>query len=47
MLRRLKKLAIRKTNPDELTEDEIHRLQGSIDPDTITWRRVLDVNDRH
>lgn len=48
MLRRLKKLAIRKTNPDELTEDEIHRFARlDIDPDTITWRRVLDVNDRH
>lgn len=48
MFRRLKKLGITKTNPDELTEEEIHRFARlDIDPDTITWRRVLDVNDRH
>ncbi|KAI1820491.1 formate--tetrahydrofolate ligase-domain-containing protein [Xylaria intraflava] len=48
MFRRLKKLGIDKTNPNELTEDEIHRFARlDIDPDTITWRRVLDVNDRH
>ncbi|KAI1635096.1 formate-tetrahydrofolate ligase [Biscogniauxia mediterranea] len=48
MFRRLKKLGIEKTNPDELNEDEIHRFARlDIDPDTITWRRVLDVNDRH
>jgi methylenetetrahydrofolate dehydrogenase (NADP+)/methenyltetrahydrofolate cyclohydrolase/formyltetrahydrofolate synthetase len=48
MFRRLKKLGIDKTNPDELTEDEIHRFARlDIDPSTITWRRVLDVNDRH
>jgi methylenetetrahydrofolate dehydrogenase (NADP+)/methenyltetrahydrofolate cyclohydrolase/formyltetrahydrofolate synthetase len=48
MFRRLKKLGIDKTNPDELTEDEIHRFARlDIDPATITWRRVLDVNDRH
>jgi methylenetetrahydrofolate dehydrogenase (NADP+)/methenyltetrahydrofolate cyclohydrolase/formyltetrahydrofolate synthetase len=48
MFRRLKKLGITKTNPDELTDDEIHRFARlDIDPDTITWRRVLDVNDRH
>ncbi|KAI9684504.1 MAG: tetrahydrofolate synthase [Trizodia sp. TS-e1964] len=48
MLRRLKKLGIEKTDPDELTADEIARFARlDIDPDTITWRRVLDVNDRH
>ncbi|KAM3072736.1 tetrahydrofolate synthase [Clarireedia jacksonii] len=48
MFRRLKKLGITKTNPDELTEDEIRRFARlDIDPSTITWRRVLDVNDRH
>lgn len=48
MFRRLKKLGITKTNPDELSEDEIHRfVRLDIDPETITWRRVLDVNDRH
>lgn len=48
MYRRLKKLGIEKTNPDELTEEEIRRFARlDIDPETITWRRVLDVNDRH
>ncbi|KAB8627243.1 hypothetical protein FH972_026076 [Carpinus fangiana] len=48
MFRRLKKLGIDKTNPDDLTEDEIRRFARlDIDPETITWRRVLDVNDRH
>ena len=48
MLRRLKKLGIEKTNPDDLTEEEISRFARlDIDPETITWRRVLDVNDRH
>ncbi|KUI55366.1 hypothetical protein VP1G_02727 [Cytospora mali] len=48
MFRRLKKLGIDKTNPDDLTEEEIHKFARlDIDPETITWRRVLDVNDRH
>ncbi|KAF2817461.1 putative C1 tetrahydrofolate synthase [Mytilinidion resinicola] len=48
MFRRLKKLGIEKTDPNSLSEDEIHRFARlDIDPDTITWRRVLDVNDRH
>ena len=48
MFRRLKKLGITKTDPNELTEDEVHRFARlDIDPETITWRRVLDVNDRH
>ena len=48
MQRRLKKLGIDKTNPDELTEEEIRRFARlDIDPETITWKRVLDVNDRH
>ncbi|KAK9782730.1 putative C-1-tetrahydrofolate synthase [Seiridium cardinale] len=48
MFKRLKKLGIDKTNPDDLTEDEIRRFARlDIDPETITWRRVLDVNDRH
>lgn len=46
--RRLKKLGITKTNPDDLTPEEITRFARlDIDPSTITWRRVLDVNDRH
>ncbi|CUS10460.1 unnamed protein product [Tuber aestivum] len=48
MFRRLKKLGIDKTNPDDLTDEEIAKFARlDIDPDTITWRRVLDVNDRH
>ncbi|KAK3331934.1 C-1-tetrahydrofolate synthase [Cercophora scortea] len=48
MFRRLKKLGIDKTDPNDLTEDEIHRFARlDIDPETITWKRVLDVNDRH
>ncbi|KAK4176051.1 putative C-1-tetrahydrofolate synthase [Triangularia setosa] len=48
MFRRLKKLGIDKTNPDDLTEEEISKFARlDIDPETITWRRVLDVNDRH
>ena len=48
MFRRLKKLGIDKTNPDDLTPEEITKFARlDIDPDTITWRRVLDVNDRH
>lgn len=48
LLKRLKKLGINKTNPNDLTEEEISRFARlDIDPSTITWRRVLDVNDRH
>lgn len=48
MFRRLKKLGIDKTNPDDLTEEEVAKFARlDIDPETITWRRVLDVNDRH
>ncbi|KAM9970613.1 hypothetical protein ACTFIR_002475 [Dictyostelium discoideum] len=47
MLRRLKKLGIDKTDPNQLTEDEISRfVRLDIDPTRITWNRVLDTNDR-
>ncbi len=47
MLRRLRKLGINKTNPDDLTPEERSRFARlDIDPSTITWRRVLDTNDR-
>jgi methylenetetrahydrofolate dehydrogenase (NADP+)/methenyltetrahydrofolate cyclohydrolase/formyltetrahydrofolate synthetase len=37
-LRRLERLGINKTNPDDLTEEEINRFARlDIDPDTITW----------
>ncbi|KAK2803228.1 hypothetical protein FQN50_007095 [Emmonsiellopsis sp. PD_5] len=48
MFRRLNKLGITKTNPDDLTPEEINSFARlDINPETITWRRVLDVNDRH
>jgi len=47
MLGRLKKLGIDKTDPADLTPEERSRLvRLDIDPDTITWRRVVDTNDR-
>ncbi len=47
MLRRLKKLGIDKTNPSELTPEEKSRFARlDIDPASITWRRVVDTNDR-
>jgi len=47
MLIRLKKLGITKTNPDDLTPEERSRFARlDIDPDAITWRRVVDTNDR-
>jgi len=47
MLRRLHKLGIRKTNPDDLTPEEVDKFARlDIDPASITWQRVLDVNDR-
>ena len=46
-MRRLEKLGIEKTDPDSLTEEERSRFARlDIDPDTITWRRVTDTNDR-
>lgn len=47
MLKRLKKLGIDKTDPNEFTEEEKGRFARlDIDPETITWNRVLDVCDR-
>ena len=48
MFSRLKKLGIDKTDPDDLTEEEYSKfVRLDIDPDTITWRRIVDTNDRH
>lgn len=45
--KRLQKLGINKTNPDDLTPEEVSRfVRLDIDPETITWRRVVDCNDR-
>jgi len=47
MQRRLKKLGIEKTDPNELTAEERSRFARlDIDEATITWRRVVDINDR-
>lgn len=47
MLKRLEKLGISKTDPNSLTPEEAGRFARlDIDPDTITWRRVVDCNDR-
>jgi len=47
MLRRLKKLGINKTDPNDLTAEERSRFARlDIDPASITWRRVIDINDR-
>jgi formyltetrahydrofolate synthetase len=47
MLRRLKKLGINKTDPNALTPAERSRFARlDIDPGGVTWRRVIDVNDR-
>ena len=47
MLRRLKKLGIEKTDPNDLTPEQRSRFARlDIDPDGVQWRRVIDVNDR-
>ncbi len=47
VLRRLRKLGIDKSDPDDLTLEEKRRIfRLDIDPDSITWNRVIDVNDR-
>lgn len=47
MFKRLKKLGIDKTDPNDLTPEEINRFARlDVDPATITWNRVIDVNDR-
>jgi formyltetrahydrofolate synthetase len=47
MLRRLRKLGITKTDPNDLTPEERLRFSHlDIDVDSITWRRVTDTNDR-
>ena len=47
MIKRLQKLGIDKTDPNDLTEEEISRfVRLDIDPETLTWRRVVDTNDR-
>lgn len=46
-LARLERLGIQGTTPAELSEDERVRFARlDVDPDTITWKRVVDINDR-
>lgn len=47
MFKRLKKLGIDKSSPNDLTPEEINRFARlDVDLETITWNRVLDTNDR-
>ncbi|KAE9539995.1 hypothetical protein AGLY_005247 [Aphis glycines] len=46
-LNRLKRLGINHTDPSKLTAEEIASFSRlNIDPNTITWNRVMDTNDR-
>lgn len=46
-MRRLNRLGIAETDPEKLTEEERARFARlDIDEKTITWRRVMDINDR-
>ncbi len=47
MKRRIKRLGIAKTDPETLTPEERRRFARlDIDPATVSWRRVVDTNDR-
>ena len=47
MQNRLKKLGITSTDPDQLTDEERARFARlDIDPESVTWRRGVDINDR-
>ena len=48
MLNRQKRQGIKKTDPNELTQKERSRfVRLDIDPETITWMRGIDTNDRY
>eukprot|EP01125_Pyxidicula_operculata_P021978 TRINITY_DN8805_c0_g1_i1.p1 TRINITY_DN8805_c0_g1~~TRINITY_DN8805_c0_g1_i1.p1 ORF type:complete len:669 (+),score=191.62 TRINITY_DN8805_c0_g1_i1:46-2052(+) len=48
MFRRLKKLGIEKTNPNDLTQEEISKfVRLDADLNKIMWNRVLDTSDRY
>merc|ERR1712137_969429 len=48
MQKRLERLGIQKSDPDDLTPEEVTRFARlDFDPDTITVNRVVDVNDRY
>jgi len=47
MLRRIDRLGIHKTDPNKLTLEERSRFARlDIDPQGVSWRRVIDINDR-
>jgi formyltetrahydrofolate synthetase len=47
MVVRLEKLGMTASDPEELTPEQRRKLcRLDIDPETITWRRVLDTSDR-
>ncbi len=47
MMGRLAKLGIMETDPDLLTDEQKAKFARlDIDPDTVTWKRCVDVNDR-
>ncbi|RJP49890.1 MAG: formate--tetrahydrofolate ligase [Anaerolineaceae bacterium] len=47
MFRRLKKLGIDKTDPNDLTSEEKSRFARlDVDYSGVQWRRVIDINDR-
>ena len=47
ILARARKLGIKETDPDKMSpEERSHLFRLDIDPDSITWRRVMDTSDR-
>jgi methylenetetrahydrofolate dehydrogenase (NADP+) / methenyltetrahydrofolate cyclohydrolase / formyltetrahydrofolate synthetase len=47
ILARAEKLGIKETDPDKMSpEERSHLFRLDIDPDSITWRRVMDTSDR-
>merc|ERR1711872_761371 len=47
-VRRLEKLGIATRDPDALIAEEVESFARlDVDPDTITWQRVIDTNDRY
>ncbi|HPL82528.1 MAG TPA: formate--tetrahydrofolate ligase, partial [Anaerolineaceae bacterium] len=47
MIGRLERLGITERDPNKLTDEEISKFARlDIDPETVTWRRVIDTNDR-
>jgi methylenetetrahydrofolate dehydrogenase (NADP+)/methenyltetrahydrofolate cyclohydrolase/formyltetrahydrofolate synthetase len=47
ILARARKLGIKESDPDKMSpEERSHLFRLDIDPDSITWRRVMDTSDR-